>query len=206
SGLPARAGGQEVFARSRRSAKSGAINSLAVLPFENVSEDPNAEYLSDGLTESIINNLSQLPKLKVMARSVVFQYKGKVLDPQQVGCNLDVRAVLSGRVLQFGDGLIIGAELVKVADGSQLWGEQYKRKLSDIFSVQEEIAREISTKLLPKLTTKQKKKLTRRHTDSPEAYRLYLKGRYFWNKRTPEGFKKGIEYFQQAVGTDPGYA
>lgn len=197
---------QKTTALGRGSAKPRTINSLAVLPFENMSRDPNAEYLSDGITESIINSLSQLRKLRVMARSTVFRYKGQPVDPQQVGRDLDVRAVLSGRVLQLGDDLIIGAELVKVSDGSQLWGEQYKRKLSDIFEVQEEIASEISGKLRLRLTGEQKKRLTRRHTESTEAYQAYLRGRYYWNRRTEEGLKKGIEYFQQAIEKDPGYA
>ncbi|MEP6913666.1 MAG: tetratricopeptide repeat protein [bacterium] len=184
----------------------GAINSLAVLPLANVSPDPNAEYLSDGITETIINNLSRLPKLKVMARATVFRYKGQEIDPQAIGNSLNVRAVMTGRVLQIGDELLITTELVDVRDGSQLWGEQYKRKLADIFEVQEEIAKRISEKLEVQLSGEEKKRLVKRHTENPEAYQAYLKGRYYWNKRTPQGFLKGIEYFERATSIDPEYS
>ncbi len=203
---------------SRRTAASGrnpsssprrsrsAITSLAVLPLTNASADPGAEYLSDGITESIINNLSKLPKLKVMARSTVFRYKGQDLDPQAVGDELNVRAVMTGRVLQLGDDLVITTELVDVRDGSQLWGEHYKRKLVDIFEVQEEIAKRISEKMEVRLSGAEKKKLVKRETQNPEAYQAYLKGRYYWNKRTPQGFLKGIEYFEHATRIDPEYS
>jgi TolB-like protein len=186
----------------------GAITSLAVLPLDNASADPNAEYLSDGITESIINNLSRLPKLKVMARSTVFRYKGKghEVDPQVIGNELNVRAVMTGRVLQIGDDLLITTELVDVRDGSHLWGEHYKRKLVDIFEVQEEIAKRISEKMQVRLSGEEKKRLVKRHTENPEAYQAYLKGRYYWNKRTPQGFQKGIEYFESATRIDPDYS
>jgi TolB-like protein/Tfp pilus assembly protein PilF len=164
------------------------------------------EYLSDGITESIINALSQLPKLRVMARSVVFRYKGQDVDPLQTGRALGVRAVLTGRVLHLDDQLIVGAELVDVADGSQLWGEHYNRKFADIFQVQEEIAQEITRKLQLRLSGDQKKKLTKRSTDNIEAYQLYLQGRYYWSRRTSEGIKGGIHYFKQAIAIDPNYA
>jgi serine/threonine protein kinase/Flp pilus assembly protein TadD len=182
------------------------ISALAVLPFVNVTTDPDAEYLSDGITESLINSLSQLPKLHVTARATAFRYKGRDIDPQSVGFDLNVHALLMGRVHQRGTTLNIQAELVNVADGSQTWGEQYNRTVSDIFAVQEEIARQISEKLQLKLTGEEKKKLTKRHTHSTDAYQLYLKGRYFWNKRTSEGFTKGIEYFEQALKQDSNYA
>jgi serine/threonine-protein kinase len=188
----------------RRSRK--AINSLAVLPLVNVGADLNAEYLSDGITESIINSLSQLPKLRVMARSTVFRYKGREVDPQEVGRNLGVRAVLTGRMHKLDGNVVIGAELVDVTDGSQLWGEKYNRELSDIFALQEEISNEISEKLRLKLTGEEQRRLTKRYTENTEAYQLYLKGRYYWNKRTIEGFKKAIEYFNQAIEEDPSYA
>ena len=191
-------------ARRGRSRKS--IESLAILPLINAGEDPDTEYLSDGITESIINNLSQLPKLRVMARSTVFRYKGKEVDPQIVGQQLSVRAVLTGRVLHRGDQLVTKIELVDAEDGSHLWGEQYNRKLSDIFTIEEEISREISDKLRLKLSGAEKKQLTKRYTENTEAYQLYLKGRFYWNKRTPEGLTKGIEYFQRAIDRDPGYA
>jgi len=191
---------------TRRGRSRKAIDSLAILPLINAGEDPDTEYLSDGITESIINNLSQLPKLRVMARSTVFRYKGKEVDAQRVGLELGVSAALTGRVLQRGDLLIIKAELVDTEDGSHLWGEQYNRKLSDIFTIEEEISREISDKLRLKLSGAEKKQLTKRYTENTEAYQLYLKGRFYWNKRTPDALKKGIEYFQQAIESDPGYA
>jgi serine/threonine protein kinase/Tfp pilus assembly protein PilF len=190
---------------SRRNLRK-AIDSLAVLPMANASADPNTEYLSDGITESIINSLSQIPKLRIVPRSTVFRYKGRDMDPQQVGRELGVRAVLSGRVLQLGDNLIISTELADVANESQLWGQQYKRKLADIFVLQEEISKEISEKLRLRLTGEQKKRLTKRFTQDPDAYQAYLKGRYCWNKRTAPALKKGIEYFHQAIEKDPTYA
>ena len=192
--------------QTRTGRRSKAIDSLAVLPLFNVSSDSNTEYLSDGITESIINSLSQLPKLRVMARSTVFRYKDREIDPQEVGRDLKVRAVLTGRVQQLDERLIISAELVDVTDGSQLWGEQYSRELSDIFVIQDEIAKEISGKLRLKLTAAERKRLTKRSTESTEAYQLYLKGRFFWNKRTEESLRQSIEYFQQAIEKDPAYA
>lgn len=190
----------------RRARARKTIDSLAILPLINAGDDPDTEYLSDGITESIINNLSQLPKLRVMARSSVFRYKGKEVDPQAAGQQLGVRGLLTGRVLQRGDLLIIKAELVDAKDGTHIWGEQYSRKLSDIFTIQEEISREISDKLRLKLSGAEKKQLTKRHTESTEAYQRYLQGRFYWNKRTAEGLEKGIEYFQKAIDSDPGYA
>jgi TolB-like protein/Tfp pilus assembly protein PilF len=191
---------------SRRRRPRKAIHSLAVLPLVNASADPNTEYLSDGISESLINSFSQLPRLRVMARSTVFRYKGREVDPQEVGRDLGVGAVLTGRVLQVGDKLVIRTELVDAADGSQLWGEQYSRKLSDIFTVQEEISQEISEKLRLRLSREEKKKLTKRYTENVEAYQLYLKGRYYASKYSKEGFKKGIEYFNQAIAMDPSYS
>jgi serine/threonine protein kinase/TolB-like protein/Flp pilus assembly protein TadD len=190
--------------KGRRRGK--AIDSLAVLPLMNDSPDPDMEYFSDGVTESIINALSQLPKLRVVARSTVFRYKGRQVDAQEVGQQLGVRAVLTGRVRQAGDGLMIAAELIDVTNDTHLWGEHYSRSLSDIFVVQEEIAKEISGKLRLKLTGEEKKRLAKRHTENTEAYKLYLRGLYYWNKRTVECLKKGIEYFEQAIEMDPNYA
>jgi eukaryotic-like serine/threonine-protein kinase len=192
--------------RTRRSGKSKAIDSLAVLPLINASADHSMDYFSDGVTESIINALSQLPKLRVVARGTAFRYKGEEVDPKKVGQQLGVRAVLTGRVRQVGDELMVAAELIDVMNDSHLWGEHYSRKLSDIFAVQEEIAKEISDKLRIKLTPAERKRLTKRSTESTEAYQLYLKGRFFWNKRTEEGLKQSIEYFQQAKDKDPAYA
>lgn len=182
------------------------FNSLAVLPFHNESKDPNAEYLSDGLTESIISSLSHLRNLRVIGRNTIFRYKGKDVDPQKVGEELGVRSVLTGRILQLGDRLIIRAEAMDVQGGWQIWGEQYHRKMLDILAVQEEIAEEISNKLSIKLTVDEKRQLTKRYTDNSEAYHLYLKGRYHWNKYAHEGLGKAIEYFRQAIDEDPIYA
>jgi eukaryotic-like serine/threonine-protein kinase len=185
---------------------SKIISSLAVLPFENVSRDPENDYLSDGITGSLINNLATVPKLRVLARSTVFRYKGREIDPQAIGRELNVRAVLTGRMMQSGGFLRIGAELVDVATGSQIWGAQFDRKPGDIFTIQDEISNEISGKLRLQLTRAEKKRLTRRHTEDPEAYRLYLQGHHHWNRWTEEGFYKAIGYFQQAVEKDPSYA
>ena len=185
---------------------SKIIDSLAVLPFENTNGDPEHEYLSDGITGSLINILATIPKLRVMAQSTVSRYKGREIDPQAIGRELNVRAVLTGRIMQSSGSLRIGTELVDVATGSQLWGAQYDRKPGDIFVVQDEISNEISGKLRLQLTRAEKKRLTKRHTENDEAYRLYLKGRHHWNRWTEEGFYKAIEYFQQAVEKDPGYA
>ena len=182
------------------------IDALAVLPFQNVSGDPEHEYLSDGITGSLINALATVPKLRVMAQSTVFRYKGREVDPQTIGRELNVRAVLTGRIVQSGGSLRIGTELVDVATGTQLWGAQYDRKPGDIFSVQDDISSEISEKLRLQLTRAEKKRLTRHHTEDPEAYRLYLKGRHHWSRWTEEGFYKAIEHFQQAIDKDPSYA
>ena len=193
------------FHRSRMSG-SEAIDSLAVLPFVNGSGDPNTEYLSDGITESLINRLSQLPYLQVKSRDSVFRYKGKETDAQMVGRALGVRAVFKGRVTQRGDSLEISAELIDAQNDNHIWGQQYSRKISDIFTLQQEIAKEITTTLRVRLTGEDEKRMAKTYTTNPEAYQDYLKGRYWWNKRTEEGFNKGIEYFQQAIEKDPTYA
>ncbi|MEK6324039.1 MAG: protein kinase [Acidobacteriota bacterium] len=183
-----------------------AIDSIAVLPFVNVSADPNTEYLSDGITESLINILSQLPDLKVISRSSVFRYKAKDVDPQAVGRELKVQAVLTGRIIQRGDGLSISAELMDARDNSHIWGEQYNRKLADLLTVQQEISREISEKLRIRLTSEEQRRVAKRYTDNVEAYQLYLKGRYHLNRLTDDGFMKGRDYFQGAIDKDPNYA
>src|SRR2546421_9968016 len=183
-----------------------AIDSLAVLPLVNTNANSEMEYFSDGVTESIINALSQLPKLRVVARSTVFRYKGREVDPRLVGQELGVRAVLTGRIQQVGNGLMIGTELIDIVNDAQLWGERYNRQLADIFEVQEDIAREISEKLRLKLTGSEKKRLRKRHTADTEAYQLYLKGRFFWNKKTGEAIKTSVDYFERAIGKDPIYA
>jgi serine/threonine-protein kinase len=183
-----------------------AIDSVAILPFVNASNDPNSEYLSDGITESLIGTLSQLPSLRVMARDTVFSYKGRQVDPRKAGRDLDVAAVVTGRVTERANTLIVEADLVRVADGSELWGERYNRKLADILAVQEDIANEISQKLRLRLSGEEKNRLAKHYTENPEAYRLYLKGRYFASKFTKEGMAKGSEYFNQAIALDPNYA
>jgi TolB-like protein/Flp pilus assembly protein TadD len=184
----------------------GAVDSLAVLPFQNVGGDPDTEYFSDGVTESLINSLSQLPGLKVMSRSSVFRFKGQEADVREVAGRLGVRAVLTGRVRQRGDTLSVSVELVDARDNSNIWGETYNRRLADILAVQGEIAREISEKLRPKLTGAEREKVARNYTENVEAYRLYLQGEYFRNKWTDEGTAKAIEFYQRAVAQDPAYA
>jgi TolB-like protein/Flp pilus assembly protein TadD len=183
-----------------------AIDSIAVLPFENQNRDAGVEWLSDGVTESIMNNLAQLPNLRVSPRSTVFRYKGKETDALAIGKELGVRAVLTGRLLQRGDSLTISTELLDVRDNKQVWGEQYNRRLADALAVQQEISREITDRLRLKLSGEEHRQLTRRDTANPEAYQFYLKGRYYWNKRTAENLKKAMEQFQQAADKDPNYA
>ncbi len=197
--------GEGTRTTSKRRAKR-SVDSVAVLPLENLSRDENLDYLTDGLTESLINNLSQLPRMKVMARSTVFRYKGREVDPQRIGHDLGVRAVLTGRVLQRDESLMIGAELVDVVDGSQIWGAKFSRRLSDIFSIQEEISREITEHLRVRLTPAERKRLVRGPTVSANAYQLYLKGRYFLNQRSPGPVNKARDLFEQAIAADPGFA
>ncbi len=190
-------------------AKGGeTIDSIAVLPFVNVGNDPNAEYLSDGISDSIIDSLSQLPNLKkVMSFSAVSRYKGKQTDPQAVGRELNVRAVLMGRLVQRGDDLLISAELVDVKDNKRLWGGQYNRKLADMPKLQGEIAQEISERLRLKLTGEDKQRLAKRGTENPEAYRLYLLGRFYrFYRRNKLETQKAIDYLEQAIKIDPNYA
>lgn len=186
--------------------KRQAIDSVAVLPFVNTSANPDTEYLSDGITESLINALSQLRSVRVTARSTVFRYKGKDVDPQTIGRQLGVRAVLSGRLLQKDGTLIIRTELTDVSNGTQLWGNQYTRQIADLFGLQDELSQEISEKLRLRLTPEDKQRLTKRYTDSPEAYQLYLKGLYYWNKRSADGVQRSLEYFNRAIDADPTYA
>ncbi len=186
--------------------KPKPIDSLAVLPFLNESGDPNMEYLSDGITESLINKLSQSPNLKVMSRNSVFKYKDRQPDAKTVAGNFGVRAVLTGRITLRGDQLIVNVDLVDADDNSQVWGQQYNRKLSEIVATQEEIAKQIADKLELRLTGEYERRFAKHYTEDSEAYQLYLKGRYQWNKRTVEGLKKGIDFFNQAIEEDPGYA
>ena len=183
-----------------------AIESIAVLPFENQNRDTEMDYVSDGLTESIINSLTQLPNLKVIARSSVFHYKGKSTDPLTVAKELNVRAVLTGRILQRGDNLAISAELIDARDNKQIWGEQYERKMSDLLTVQRDIATEITNNLKLKLSPTEQGAIAKNYTEDPQAYQLFLKGRFYWNKRTKNDVSKSIEYFNQAIERDPSYA
>jgi len=182
------------------------INSVAVLPFANASGDPNTEYLSDGITEGIIDRLSGLPNLKVISRTSAFRYKQREIDPQKVAKELGVEALVTGRVVQRGDDLSVSAELVDAHEDKQLWGEQYRRKMADATSVQQEIASAISGNLRLRLTNEDKTRLAKSSTTNPETYQLYLKGRYHANQATAEGLKKSIQYFEQAISIDPGYA
>jgi len=180
--------------------------SIAVLPFENATRNADTEYLSDGISEALINSLTELQQLKVIARSTAFRYKGKQVDPQAVGRELKVRTVLMGVVRQLGDRLNVQVDLVDAMTGAQLWGEEYERKLADVLAVKQALVREVTEKLRLKLTGEQQQRLTQRDTTNPEAYQFYLRGRYYWNKRTAENLKKAIEQFQQAADKDPNYA
>ena len=182
-----------------------AIRSIAVLPFTNTSKDADMEYLSDGISESLINSLSQLPDFKVIARSSAFKYKGTEVDLKEVAKALGVEAILTGRVIQRGDNLSISVELVNASDNRQIWGEQYDRKVSDLLAIQREIAGEIVENLKLKVSGAEKG-FAKHYTESNEAYQLYLKGRFHWNKRTPDALKKSIEYFNQAIEKDPSFA
>jgi serine/threonine-protein kinase len=183
-----------------------AVESIAVIPFMNQDNDPGSEWICDGLTESIINNLTQLPNLKVIARSSVFHYKGRETDPIAVGKELGVRAVLTGRLQHRGDKMLISTELIDIRDNKQLWGDQYERQLADMLSVQREIAREITNNLRPSLSGVEMSRMNKQYTANPEAFQLYLKGRFYWNKRTPQDLKRAIPFFEQAIEKDPNYA
>jgi serine/threonine protein kinase/Flp pilus assembly protein TadD len=182
------------------------IDSVAVLPFVNASGSPDADYLSDGVGESLINSLSHLPGLRVMSRSATFRYKGREFDSKAIGRDLHVDAILTGRVVQRGNNLVIGAELVDTQDNSHIWGDHYDRKLADILTVERDIAQEISRALRLQLSGLEKEQLTKPYTRDTEAYQLYLKGRYFWRKFTGGGIGKSVEYYRQALDKDPDFA
>ncbi|HJW95859.1 MAG TPA: protein kinase [Thermoanaerobaculia bacterium] len=196
----------DVVTRGARAKKSKIIDSIAVLPLQNATGDADADYLSDGITEGIINRLSQIPKLKVMARSTVFRYRNRDADAQAIGRELRVRAVLTGRVQHVRDRLLINVELVDAVDGSHLWGESYNQELADLLELQARMSSEIAEKLRIRLTGAEKKKLSKKTTENSEAYQLYLKGRYHWNKRTEESLRKGISFFRDAIEVDPSFA
>ena len=182
------------------------INSVAVLPFANASGDPNTEYLSDGITEGVIDRLSGLPNIKVISRTSAFHFKGRDIEPQKVAKELGVEALVMGRVVQRGDDFSISAELVDAREDKQLWGEQYKAEVHEIASLQQEIATAVSGNLGGRLSSEEKTRLAKSVATNPEAYQLYLKGRYHANQSTAAGLKKSIEYFEQAIDKDPAYA
>jgi serine/threonine-protein kinase len=193
--------GRQLFAT-----RGGAIDSVAVLPFANASNDPQMEYLTDGITESLIGSLSQLPALTVMARSTVFTYRGREADPRQVGEALKVRAVVTGRVERRGERLLIQVELVDASNGARLWGGQYPCSSADLPSVQDNITREISVALRLRLSGDQQKQIAKRQTADSEAYQLYLRGNHLYYQHTRESQEKALDYFNQAVALDPSYA
>lgn len=198
--------GAAAFTVYRKGASTGRIDSIAVLPLDMRSNDPEADYISDGITESINNSLAKLPSLRVIPHSVALHYKGKTEDLQKVGDALGVQAVLTGRVVQHGDDLSIGIELDEVRNGKQLWGQQYSRKVADLLMLQNDIAKEVSQRLRSQLSAAEQQKLTLGSTGNPEAYQLYLKGQHYSSKFTKEGFNEGIDYLNQAIAKDPNYA
>lgn len=196
--------GSSIVAASLRQAK--APRSIAVLPLENASRDSDGDYLTEGITENIINSLSKIAGLRVAPRSTVFRYRKKVMNPQAIGRELRVESVLAGRVTQREGALVVSVELIDATQGSQLWGERYSRRLTDLYEVEQEIARKISESLRVQLNGKDQERVAKRFTENSEAYQFYLRGRYCWNRRTPEDIRKGYRYFQQAIEKDAGYA
>jgi eukaryotic-like serine/threonine-protein kinase len=192
------------FWRGRTSASQ--IESIAVIPFASSGGNADSDFLSDGLTESLIASLTHVPQLKVKSRNSVFRYKGKDVDVQQVGKDLTVDALLTGRIVQHGDTIQVSAELTNVRDNTEIWGEQYERKASDVISLQQQIAGDVADKLRSKLSGAEKQQVTKQGTQNPEAYQLYVKGRYYWNKRTVADLQTAISYFNQAINKEPGYA
>src|SRR5262249_34630174 len=189
-----------------RSSRRAQIDSIAVLPFTNVGGDASTEYLSDGLTESLIASLAHVPELKVKSRSSVFRYKGKDVDTQKVGNELGVSALVSGRLTPHGDSVEVSAELTDVRDNTEIWGQHYNGKSTETISLQQRIAGDIADKLRSKLSTSEKQKITKQGTQNPEAYELYWKGRYYWNKQTSSDLAAARSYFNQAIAKDPVYA
>ncbi len=185
---------------------NASVGSVAVLPFINESGNAEVEYLSDGMTETLINSLSGIPNLSVKARASVFRYKGKEFDPRKVASDLDVQTILIGRVVQRGEQLTLNLELIEAQTENVLWGHKYERKSTDLVALQSEVARDVSNKLKAKLSNAEEAKVARSYTANAEAYHLYLKGLFYWNKRTPEALKKSVEYFSQAIEKDPNYA
>ena len=182
------------------------IDSIAVLPFVNQGGDPENEYLSDGIAESVIGSLFRLPKLRLIAFASVLRYKGRTVDANLVARELGVAAMVIGRVTQHPDGLLISAELIDTRDGTRIWGDQYEAKPGAFLSVQQEISRQISDQLRSRLSGEDKSRVTKRYAGNSEAYELYLKGRYYYNKFTPESYEKSLEFYRRAIGKDPAYA
>jgi TolB-like protein len=189
-----------------RFGRASEIHSIAVLPFTNAAGDSKTDYLSDGMTESLIDSLARLPQLKVKSRHSVFRYKGKDIDVQKIGSDLDVSALVTGRVVQRADRIDVSAELINVGDNTEVWGQHYSRRSVDIISLQQEIAGDLAAKIRTKLSRPDKQQIIRQSTRNPEAFELYLKGRYYWNRRTASDIKTSISYFNQAISTDPGYS
>ena len=186
--------------------KNAPEKSIAVLPFENASNEPNSEYLSEGISEALINSLSELQQLRVIARPTAFHYKQKDVDPRQVGRELGVAAVLTGKVRRMQDALNVQVDLVDAVTGTEIWGAGYDRKITDLVAVKRAIAQEVTAKLKLKLSSEEQRRLVKRDSTNAEAYQFYLRGRYFWNKRTSDGIKQAIEHFQQSIERDPNFA
>jgi len=195
-----------IIYHSLHSKQELTIDSIAVLPISANDSDTNSQLLGDGITESLIDSLSQLPNIRVMSRSSVFHYKGKDIDPKIVGRELNVKAVLAGRLVRQGDTIDISAELVNASDDSHIWGKEYSGRVSDILPLQQQLAQGISDKLMPQLPNDARKKLTKQGTAVPEAYQFYVKGLSYQDTLTGEGWKKALEFFQQAISKDPRYA
>ena len=193
------------YTSSKQSAKTPE-QSIAVLPFENASNEPNTEYLSEGISEALINSLSELQQLRVIARPTAFRYKPKDVDPRQVGRELGVAAVLTGKVRQMQDALKVQVDLVDAVTGAQIWGAGYDRKIADLVAIKQAIVQEVTAKLKLKLSSEEQRRLVKRDSTNAEAYQFYLRGRYFWNKRTSDGIKQAIEHFQQSIERDPNFA
>ena len=185
---------------------TSGIESVAVLPFENTGGNADSEYLSDGLAESLIYRLSQVPNLKVTPRSSVFRYKGKAIDAEKIGAELGVDAVMSGRLIQRGDDLIISVDLIDIKNKKTLWGDQFQRKMSDLLATQQEITAAIADKLRVRFSSNDSKGIAKQYTTNNEAYQLYLQGRFFWNKRNSENLKKATELLRAATEKDPNFA
>ncbi len=193
--------GYGVFSRA-----DGQINSIAVLPFTNASGDKETEFLADGIAETLINNFTKIADLKVAARSTAFRFRGREGEPKEVGRELGVGTILTGRLLQRGDSLSVQVDLIKASDGSQIWGNRYEGKSADIVNIQQRIATDVSSQLKLKLTGAQAQQVAKTYTQNPEAYQRYLRGRFYWTKRTADDLRKGLHEFEKAAELDPGYA